>query len=182
MQGRILNSPWLASSRHTYKLTTVYSLRCPAQALSTSVRFKARKPLLQHSCGPVRAAIQPDASATSTSSVASLSDAPLQSVSGEPGVLPTTAGVYAVYDREQKLQYIGLSRKVSSHCLRHSQDCRMNRLSQAQLPDIQVAVSVANHIQDMPDHTHSVKVATVPDPTKDNLTAAWKQWIQSAGM
>ncbi|KAL0037604.1 hypothetical protein WJX77_004510 [Trebouxia sp. C0004] len=154
MQGRILNSPWLASSHHAHKLTTVFSLRSPAQALSTSVRFKARKPLLQHSCRRARAASHSDASAPSTSSVTSLSDAPLQPVSGEPGALPTTAGVYAVYDKEQKLQYIGLSRKV--------------------------AVSVANHIQDMPDHTDSVKVATVPDPTKENLTAAWKQWIQSA--
>lgn len=59
-----------------------------------------------------------------------------------------------MYDKNEKLQYIGLSRKV--------------------------AVSIANHIQDLPDYTHSVKVATVPDPSKDNLTAAWKQWIQSA--
>ena len=47
---------------------------------------------------------------------------------------------------------------------------------------LQVAVSIANHMQDLPDFTHSVKVATVPDPTKDNLTAAWKAWVQSAGM
>ena len=37
-------------------------------------------------------------------------------------------------------------------------------------------------MQDLPDFTHSVKVATVPDPTKENLTAAWKSWVQSAGM
>ncbi|KAA6418465.1 MAG: monothiol glutaredoxin- chloroplastic-like [Trebouxia sp. A1-2] len=154
MQSWKINCPLLAPSHCAHKLTKGLSPRPPAQALSTSVAFKARKPLLQHSCRRVRAASQPDASATSTSSVSSLSDAPLQPVSGEPGALPNTAGVYAVYDKEQKLQYIGLSRKV--------------------------AVSVANHIQDMPDHTHSVKFATVPDPTKDNLTAAWKQWIQSA--
>jgi hypothetical protein len=128
MQGRILNSPLLAPSHHAHKLTTGSSLRSPPQALSTSVSFKVRKPLLQHSCQRVRAASQPDASATSTNSVTSLSDAPLQPVSGELGALPTTAGVYAVYDTEQKLQYIGLSRKVTSRCLRHAQHSGMNRL------------------------------------------------------
>lgn len=46
---------------------------------------------------------------------------------------------------------------------------------------VQVAVSIANHMQDLPDYTHSVKVATVANPTKENLTAAWKQWVESAG-
>ena len=46
---------------------------------------------------------------------------------------------------------------------------------------LQVAVSIANHLQDLPDSIHSVKVGCVSNPTKENLTAAWKQWIQSAG-
>ena len=126
MQSWKINCPLLAPSHCAHKLTKGLSPRPPAQALSTSVAFKARKPLLQHSCRRVRAASQPDASATSTSSVSSLSDAPLQPVSGEPGALPNTAGVYAVYDKEQKLQYIGLSRKVVSGCLRHSQEGGVN--------------------------------------------------------
>ncbi len=128
MQGWTVNTPLLVPSHCAHKLTTGLALRPPAQALAASVPFKARKPLLQHSCRRVHAASQPDASATSTSSVSSLSDAPLQPVSSEPGALPTTAGVYAVYDKEQKLQYIGLSRKVTSRCLRHSQEGGMNRV------------------------------------------------------
>lgn len=128
MQGRTIKFPLLLPSRCAHKLTTGLALRPPAKALAASVSCKARKPLLQHSCRRVRAASQPDASATSTNSVTSLSDAPLQPVSGELGALPTTAGVYAVYDTEQKLQYIGLSRKVTSRCLRHAQHSGMNRL------------------------------------------------------
>ena len=41
-------------------------------------------------------------------------------VSGEQGALPAAAGVYAVYDKDEKLQYIGLSRKVS---VMHVEQC-----------------------------------------------------------
>ena len=37
---------------------------------------------------------------------------PVQTETGERTAFPVSAGVYAVYDKEQKLQYIGLSRKV----------------------------------------------------------------------
>lgn len=46
---------------------------------------------------------------------------------------------------------------------------------------IQVAVSIANHVQDLPEYAHSVRVATLSNPTRENLTAAWKQWVESAG-
>ena len=46
---------------------------------------------------------------------------------------------------------------------------------------IQVAVSIANHVQDLPEYAHSVRMATLSNPTRENLTAAWKQWVESAG-
>lgn len=46
----------------------------------------------------------------------------------------------------------------------------------------QIAVSLANHARDLPDLAHAVKYAVVPDATKDNLTAAWKAWIEQAGV
>ncbi len=46
----------------------------------------------------------------------------------------------------------------------------------------QVALSIANHMQDLPDLTKSAKVVTIPNPTKEALTAAWKEWVEQAGM
>ena len=45
----------------------------------------------------------------------------------------------------------------------------------------QIAVSLANHARDLPELAHSVKYAPVPDATRDNLTAAWKAWVEQAG-
>ena len=45
----------------------------------------------------------------------SLQDASLQPVQTEAGqrtAFPASAGVYAVYNKDQRIQYIGLSRKV----------------------------------------------------------------------
>ena len=122
------------------------------------------------------ASSQPDAP---VAAVTALTDAPLQQLSGEQTSLPAAAGVYAVYDKHQTLQYVGLSRKVPVPAF----------LGESTSPagtkqvffTVQVAVSIANHMQDLPEHTHSVKVATLSNPTKDNLTAAWKQWVESAG-
>lgn len=46
---------------------------------------------------------------------------------------------------------------------------------------LQIAVSLANHARDLPELAHSVKYAPVPDATRDNLTAAWKAWVEQAG-
>jgi len=48
-------------------------------------------------------------------------------------------------------------------------------------PGRQIAVSLANHARDLPDLAHAVRYAVVPDATRDNLTAAWKAWIEQAG-
>eukprot|EP00195_Chlamydomonas_chlamydogama_P006123 CAMPEP_0202889656 /NCGR_PEP_ID=MMETSP1392-20130828/255_1 /ASSEMBLY_ACC=CAM_ASM_000868 /TAXON_ID=225041 /ORGANISM="Chlamydomonas chlamydogama, Strain SAG 11-48b" /LENGTH=281 /DNA_ID=CAMNT_0049573039 /DNA_START=49 /DNA_END=894 /DNA_ORIENTATION=+ len=67
---------------------------------------------------------------------------------------PAAPGIYAVYDKSNTLQYIGLSRKVDA--------------------------SVANHLQEVPDLTHEVKFATVLDASRESLTAAWKAWVEEA--
>ena len=86
-----------------------------------------QKRQLERSCQRICASSQPDAPA---SAVTTLSDAPLQQLSEEQAALPAAAGVYAVYDKDQTLQYIGLSRKVSAsgllrhiHCLCQYQLC-----------------------------------------------------------
>lgn len=64
-------------------------------------------------------------------------------------------GVYAVYDKDDSLQYIGISRKV--------------------------AVSIQTHIEALgPDMVSSVKVGEMPGADKEELTEAWKAWIESA--
>ncbi|KAG1679836.1 hypothetical protein FOA52_012749 [Chlamydomonas sp. UWO 241] len=66
----------------------------------------------------------------------------------------TGAGVYAVYDKTDKLQYIGLSRKIEA--------------------------SVANHMTELPDLTHAIKFCNMADTSRDALIAVWKGWIQEA--
>lgn len=73
---------------------------------------------------------------------------------GEFNTFPDAPGVYAVYDNQGQLQYIGLSRKVSA--------------------------SVSNHLQELPNETFAVKVHVVADATRENLTAAWKSWVEEA--
>jgi Grx4 family monothiol glutaredoxin len=68
--------------------------------------------------------------------------------------LPGTSGVYAVYDPQGNLQFVGVSRKV--------------------------AVSVATHLDALPELVGSVKVLEMPNAGKDELTEAWKEWIQEA--
>jgi hypothetical protein len=46
---------------------------------------------------------------------------------------------------------------------------------------LQVAVSVANHQQDLPDRVHAVAVLPVEDASRDALTAAWTSVVQEQG-
>ncbi|CAM6092810.1 unnamed protein product [Calypogeia fissa] len=66
--------------------------------------------------------------------------------------IPSAAGVYAIFDKEGKLQYVGISRRLNA--------------------------SVQTHLQDLPDLCGSVKVAAMDAPDKAALTEAWREWIQ----
>ena len=181
MQAGILIKPLAAPCKHALLPSLSFSRgRAGNNKIATICRHcLQQRAQLRRSCRHVAASSQPDAPTASTSLVTPLADAELQSVSGGHGALPAAAGVYAVYDKEDKLQYIGLSRKVPytvhpDHPLPFLLYCSYGH-------NLQVAVSIANHVQDLPQHAHSVKVATVSNPTKENLTAAWKQWVESAG-
>lgn len=88
----------------------------------------------------------------------SISDAhavPVVDANGQSASFPSVAGVYAVYDADGTLQYVGISRRVN--------------------------ISVATHLEALPDLVGTVKVAEMPDAGKEELTEAWRQWIQEAG-
>ncbi|XP_058110262.1 bifunctional monothiol glutaredoxin-S16, chloroplastic [Magnolia sinica] len=66
--------------------------------------------------------------------------------------VPSESGVYAVYDKKDDLQFIGISRNV--------------------------AASVSAHLKLVPDLCFSVKVGVVSDPDRTALTNAWKSWME----
>ncbi|KAI5663406.1 hypothetical protein M9H77_22729 [Catharanthus roseus] len=90
------------------------------------------------------------------SALKKLSDADLVTVPPEteaiPGLFPSDAGVYAVYDGNGDLQFVGISRNV--------------------------AASVLSHRKSVPELCSSVKVGVVDDPERAALTQAWKSWME----
>ncbi|XP_019434902.1 PREDICTED: bifunctional monothiol glutaredoxin-S16, chloroplastic [Lupinus angustifolius] len=66
--------------------------------------------------------------------------------------LPSAAGVYAVYDKDNELQFIGLSRNIAASVLAHRQSVR--------------------------ELCGSVKVGVVNEPDREALTQAWKSWME----
>lgn len=62
--------------------------------------------------------------------------------------------MYAVYDKDGALQYIGISRKIN--------------------------VSVMTHCDALPELTHATKMWLLPGASKEELTDAWKEWVQQA--
>jgi hypothetical protein len=46
----------------------------------------------------------------------------------------------------------------------------------------QVDASVANHLHELPELTHGVKVLAMSHATRESLTEAWKSWIEEAGV
>ncbi|PKA63309.1 Monothiol glutaredoxin-S12, chloroplastic [Apostasia shenzhenica] len=92
-------------------------------------------------------------------SVLKISDAELVLIpsegSGEiEGLLPPVAGVYGVYDKNEELQFIGISRNI--------------------------AASIMAHRKSVQDLCWSVKVGLVDgeNPDKTVLTDAWKSWME----
>jgi Grx4 family monothiol glutaredoxin len=65
--------------------------------------------------------------------------------------IAATPGVYAVYDSEQQIQYVGLSRKVSA--------------------------SVKLHVFELPKQCGFVRCASLPMANKTELQLAWKAWM-----
>eukprot|EP01023_Acetabularia_acetabulum_P014162 TRINITY_DN16957_c0_g3_i1.p1 TRINITY_DN16957_c0_g3~~TRINITY_DN16957_c0_g3_i1.p1 ORF type:complete len:313 (+),score=43.49 TRINITY_DN16957_c0_g3_i1:58-996(+) len=67
---------------------------------------------------------------------------------------PSSPGIYAVYDPEGTLQYIGLTRKIN--------------------------LSMRNHIDELPHLVSSVKYYIIPGGAREKLMEAWKAWLQEA--
>lgn len=78
----------------------------------------------------------------------------MRDANGEATKFPQSPGIYAVYDAERKLQYVGMSRKV--------------------------ATSIANHVADLPELADAVAVVPVEDASREGLTAAWTKTVQAA--
>lgn len=72
---------------------------------------------------------------------------------GQPTDLPSKSGVYAIYDADNKLQFVGISRNIH--------------------------LSVDAHYKKLGDVVHSVKCGVLENATKDDLHAAWKEWLQA---
>ncbi|XP_057458360.1 bifunctional monothiol glutaredoxin-S16, chloroplastic [Lotus japonicus] len=71
---------------------------------------------------------------------------------GPAGEFHPGAGVYAVYDKDGELQFIGISRNV--------------------------AASVSTHRKSVPELCGSFKVGIVDEPDREALTQAWKSWME----
>ncbi|CAK7343884.1 unnamed protein product [Dovyalis caffra] len=66
--------------------------------------------------------------------------------------MPSDCGIYAVYDKNNDLQFIGISRNIGA--------------------------SVFSHLKSVPELCNSVKVGVVDEPDKASLTEAWKSWME----
>ncbi|KAF8058886.1 GRXS16 [Scenedesmus sp. PABB004] len=87
---------------------------------------------------------------------ASLKDAAAVPVmdKGELTAFPEAAALYAVLDGDGAVQYIGLTRKIN--------------------------VTISNHLRDVPELTKAVKFELMPDAGREQMTAAWKAWMEEA--
>ncbi len=45
----------------------------------------------------------------------------------------------------------------------------------------QIDASISNHMLELPDLTHAVKVLPVESASKEALVDAWKQWVEQSG-
>lgn len=75
-------------------------------------------------------------------------------VDGQVNKFPLQSGVFAVYDKEDVLRFVGISRNIS--------------------------LSITEHSKSLGDRVHSVKSGVLPNATKQALTDAWKEWLQAA--
>ncbi|KAK4478459.1 hypothetical protein RD792_013934 [Penstemon davidsonii] len=134
---RILSN--FCPSRNTPTLS-LYSLPKPALTFpSTSLNH--RTPLRNRRLNVVVSALR------------KLADTELVTVSSvDDGIFPTDSGVYAIYDGNGDLQFVGITRNL--------------------------AASVLTHKKSVPDLCSSIKVGVVENPDKTALTEAWKSWMQ----
>eukprot|EP00891_Asterochloris_glomerata_P006314 jgi/Astpho2/6314/Aster-08147 len=69
---------------------------------------------------------------------------------------------------------------ASMLCMTHKARCSTLDCPGRQALAACVAASLASHLVSLPELAHSARWALVADASKENLTAAWKQWLQDA--
>ena len=104
--------------------------------------------------------------------------------------VPDETGVYAVFDQDNKLQYVGLSQKMSSALKRHAQTIgrdRMVRVADTSRPTRPVDVRMRKRLKPSPLTPHSqpptpaqyaAQVLSMPGASKAALQAVWQEWVQ----
>jgi len=85
-------------------------------------------------------------------SVKKLADVESVELTDDVSVFPSAPGIYAVYDKAGSLQYVGLSRRVSS--------------------------SLQSHLRDLPELCAFAKFVVIDAPERAALTDAWKAWME----
>ncbi|CAI5533914.1 unnamed protein product [Closterium sp. Naga37s-1] len=91
-------------------------------------------------------------SCASAASVVALKFSGMHMCDGSVAAFPAASGIYAIYDKEGALQYMGLSRRL--------------------------AASLQAHAEDLPEMCGAVKLAVVAATNKEALVEAWKAWMQ----
>lgn len=84
----------------------------------------------------------------------SLQELKTEAVDPEQGfdAFPDAPGIYAIYNSEDKLQFVGITRKIR--------------------------MSVMGHARDVPDLTRRIRYDVKPDASKEELGASWKELIE----
>lgn len=126
------NTPFLSLYSHVKPSVAFHSI-----SLKSNITYKSRSLIV-------------------VSALKKLSDAdliPVPPVAEEVvGKFPDDSGVYAVYDKNCDLQFIGISRSI--------------------------AASVIAHLKSVPELCSSFKVGVVDEPDRTALTQAWKSWME----
>ncbi|XP_075639614.1 bifunctional monothiol glutaredoxin-S16, chloroplastic [Castanea sativa] len=135
----------LLSSRSSQNAPTLSFYSHPKPSLTfPSISLKSKNPT------------KPRSFTTITSAHKDLAETELIAVPPLPdevnGKFPSDAGVYAVYDNKEELQFIGISRDI--------------------------AASVTVHLKSVPELCSAVKVGVVDEPDRAALTQAWKSWME----
>ncbi|TXG58825.1 hypothetical protein EZV62_016654 [Acer yangbiense] len=148
----------LSPAVHTSSSLRLLSSYSPQNApnLSFNSHFKPSIQLPSVSYKPYNSSIKPRSLIITASAINSLSESESIAVPSTAeevtGKLPSESGVYAVYDGNDALQFIGISRNI--------------------------AASVFAHLKSVPELCSSVKVGVVADPDRSALTEAWKSWME----
>ncbi|KAK4833565.1 hypothetical protein QYF36_007355 [Acer negundo] len=148
----------LSPAVHTSSSLRLLSSYSPQNAhnLSVNSHFKPSIQLPSVSYKPYNNSIKPRSLIITASAVNSLSESESVAVPSTAeevtGKLPSESGVYAVYDGNDLLQFIGISRNI--------------------------AASVFAHLKSVPELCSSIKVGVVADPDRSALTEAWKSWME----